>query len=97
MLKAKNLSEINAITNPVLRSYICKRATALMEEYGADSLEEIGYFVVLEKSENQMFAAPDMEFVEVLKIGEEMFLHGARILGDSYGEDIYIPVEVIEA
>lgn len=97
MLKVTNLKETDNITPIMLRAYIAKKMTALMNEYGVDNLDEIGYFVVLDKSENQMFAAPDMEFVEVLKIGNELFLHGVRILGDSYGEDIYIPTEVIEA
>lgn len=97
MLKITNLKETDNIKPLMLRAYIAKKITALMSEYGVDTLDDIGYFVVLDKSENQMFAAPDMEFVEVLRIGNEMFLHGARILGDSYGEDIYIPVEVVEA
>ena len=37
----------------------------------------------------------ELEFVEVLEIGEENYLHGVKIVGDSYGEDIYLPVEVV--
>jgi hypothetical protein len=37
-----------------------------------------------------------MEFIEILEIGSKTYLHGVKILGDSYGEDIYLPVEVIK-
>lgn len=96
MLKATNLEEVKAIPEPEIRKYILKKATELMAEYGVNNLDNIGYFVVLEKSENQMFAVSEMEFVEVLKIENSHYLHGVKILGDSYAEDIYLPVEVVK-
>ena len=42
-----------------------------------------------------MCSDEELEFVEVLEIGEESYLHGVRIIDDSYGEDIYLPVEVV--
>jgi hypothetical protein len=66
-----------------------------MNEYSVDTLDDIGCFVVLEKDEISAFVVSEMEFVEVLEIGENYYLHGARILGDSYGEDVYLPVEVV--
>ena len=50
---------------------------------------------VLEKDEISAFVVSEMEFVEVLEIGGNYYLHGAKILGDSYGEDVYLPVEVV--
>ena len=79
----------------MLRAYIAKKITALMNEYSVDTLDDIGCFVVLDSTEIQMFPVSEMEFVEVLEIGENYYLHGARILGESYGEDIYLPVEVL--
>ena len=35
------------------------------------------------------------KFVEVLEIGGNYYLHGVRMIGDSYGEDAYLPVEVV--
>ena len=96
MLKITNLKETDKIKPLMLRAYIAKKMTALMNEYSVDTLDDIGCFVVLDKSENQMFDVPVMEFVEVLEIGGKHYLHGVRILGDSYGEDIFLPVEVIE-
>ena len=50
---------------------------------------------MLEKDEHSALVVSEMEFVEVLEIGGNYYLHGARILGDSYGEDIYLPAEVL--
>ncbi len=96
MLKATNLEEVKAIPEPEIMKYILRKATELMAEYGVNNLNDIGCFVVLEKSENQMFAVSEMEFVEVLKIENSHYLHGVKILGDSYAEDIYLPVEVVK-
>lgn len=95
MLKVMSLKETNAIKPLMLRAYIAKKITALMNEYSVDTLDDIGCFVILDNSEIQMFSVSEMEFVEVLEIGEKHYLHGVRILGDSYGEDIYLPVEVV--
>ncbi len=96
MLKSTNLEEIKAISEPEIREYIFNKATELMNEYGVNNLDNIGYFVVLEKEEITEFNFSEMEFVEVLEIGDNHYLHGVKILGDSYGEDIFLPVEVIK-
>ena len=95
MLKITDLKETDNITPLMLRAYISKKITALMTEYNVDSLDNIGCFVVLEKEEITGFNVNEMEFVEVLEIGDKHYLHGVKILGDSYGEDIYLPVEVV--
>lgn len=95
MLKVTNLRETGNISPLMLRAYIAKKITALMNEYSVDTLDDIGCFVVLDKEEFSDFSISEMEFVEVLEIGENYYLHGARIFGDSYGEDIYLPVEVV--
>ena len=96
MLKITNLKETDNITPIMLRDYIAKKITALMNEYSVDNLDDIGYFVVLEKDEITEFSTSEMEFVEVLEIEDKHYLHGVKILGDSYGEDIYLPVEVVK-
>ena len=95
MMKITNLRETDNISPLMLRAYIAKKMTSLMNEYNVDDLDNIGCFVVLESSEIQMFSVSEMEFVEVLEIGENYYLHGVKILGDSYGEDIILPVEVV--
>ena len=96
MLKVTNLRETDNISPLMLRAYIAKKITALMNEYSVDTLDDIGCFVVLDKEEFSDFSVSEMEFVEVLEIGGNYYLHGVRILGDSYGEDIYLPVEVLQ-
>ena len=95
MLKVTNLRETNNISPLMLRAFIAKKITSLMNEYSVDTLDDIGCFVVLEKEEFSDFSISEMEFVEVLEIGDSCYLHGVRILSDSYGEDIYLPVEVV--
>ncbi len=94
MIKATNLEEIKAFPEPEIREYIFNKATELITEYGVENLNDIGCFVVLDSSESQMFEMAEMEFIEVLNINNICYLHGVKILGDSYGEDIYLPVEV---
>jgi hypothetical protein len=96
MQTAKNLNDISSIKNVALRRYIAKKATQMMEEYGVQNLDDIGCFVVLEQSEHQQFDVPEMEFVEVVYIENEVYLHGVKIIGDSYGEDTYLTVGVVE-
>ena len=50
---------------------------------------------MLEPEEFTDFPIGEMEFVEMLFLEESMFLHGVRIIDESYGEDIYLPVEVV--
>lgn len=96
MIKITNLKETEIIKPIMLRAYIAKKITALIEEYSVDTLDDIGCFVVLDEDEFTEFPMNEMEFVEVLEIGNKNYLHGVKILGDSYGEDIFLPVEVVE-
>lgn len=95
MIKTTNLKEIDQIQPLMLKAYIAKKMTAMMREYQVDNLDDIGCFVVLESEEFTDFPISEMEFVEMFFLEESMFLHGVRIIGDSYGEDIYLPVEVV--
>jgi len=95
MIKVTNLKEIDQIQPLMLKAYIAKKMTAMMREYQVDNLDDIGCFVILEKEEFACVPMNELEFVEVLEIGEENYLHGVRIIDESYGEDIYLPVEVV--
>ena len=96
MIKVTNLKETDAIKPLMLRAYIAKKVTSLMEEYSVDNLDDIGCFVVLDNDEFAEFPISAMEFVEVLEIGNKNYLHGVKIIGDSYGVDIFLPVEVVK-
>ena len=95
MMKVTNLQEMSCITNADLRMHIRKKAKTMMQEYQVENLDDIGCFVILEQEEFTNFPISEMEFVEVLFLEKSMFLHGVKIIGDSYGEDIYLPVGVV--
>ena len=95
MIKVANLKEIDQIQPLMLKAYIAKKMTAMMQEYQVENMDDIGCFVVLESEEFTDFPIGEVEFVEILFLEESMFLHGVKIIDESYGEDIYLPVEVI--
>ena len=95
MIKVTNLQEMNCITNTALQMHIREKAKAMMPEYQVEDLNDIGCFIVLESEEFTDFPIGEMEFVEMLSLKENTFLHGVRIIDESYGEDIYLPVEVV--
>ena len=95
MMKVTNLQEMSCITNVALQMHIRKKAETMMQEYQVENLDDIGCFIVLELEEFTNFPISEMEFVEMLFLKENVFLHGVRIVGDSYGEDIYLPVGVV--
>mgnify|MGYP004489339637 CR=1 FL=1 len=95
MIKVTNLQEMSCITNAALQMHIREKAKTMMQEYQVENLDDIGCFVILEQEEFTDFPISEMEFVEVLSLKENVFLHGVRIIGDGYGEDIYLPVGVV--
>ena len=95
MIKVTSLQEMNHIEKGSLQMHIREKAEAMMQEYQVENLDDIGCFIVLELEEFTDFPISEMEFVEVLFLEKSMFLHGVRIVGDSYGEDIYLPVGVV--
>ena len=95
MIKVTSLQEMNHIENGSLQMHIQKKAEAMMQEYQVENLDDIGCFIVLEPEEFTDFPISEMEFVEMLSLKESMFLHGVRIIDESYGEGIYLPVEVV--
>ena len=95
MIKETDLQEMNYIENIALQMHIQKKAEAMMQEYQVENLDDIGCFIVLESEEFTDFPISEMEFVEMLSLKENVFLHGVRIIDESYGEDIYLPVEVV--
>ena len=95
MIKVTNLQEMSCITNADLRMYILEKVKTMMQEYQVENMDDIGCFVILEKEEFACVPMNELEFVEVLEVGAESYLHGVRIIDESYGEDIYLPVEVV--
>ena len=95
MIKVTNLQEMSHIENADLRMHIREKAKIMMQEYQVENLDDIGCFVILKQEEFTDFPISEMEFVEMLFLKENVFLHGVKIVGNSYGEDIYLPVGVV--
>ncbi len=95
MIKVTNLQEMNHIENAALQMHIRKKTETMMQEYQVENLDDIGCFVILEKEEFMCVPMNELEFVEVLEIGVKSYLYGVKIVGDSYGEDIYLLVGVV--
>ena len=90
MMKITNLNEIAKVHSPALKAHIEQKVKNWIEEYQIADLDEIGCFVILDADEKEYFAESEMEFVETLVLDNETYLHGVRMLGDCYGEDIYL-------
>ena len=92
MLTIRKYREIGRIPDATLRDHIEHRALDLMQENDIADIDEIGCFVILEADEGEQFPEDDMEFVERVVLPGMEYLHGVRILGDCYGEDIYLTI-----
>ena len=68
MIKTTNLKETDQIQHLMLRAYIAKKMTAMMQEYQVENMDDIGCFVILEKEEFACVPMNELEFVEVLEI-----------------------------
>ena len=92
MLRIKTYDEINNIPDVNLRDYIEHKALDLMQDYDVSDIDEIGCFVVLDADEGDQFLEDGMEFVERVVLAGTEYMHGVRILGDCYGEDIFLTI-----
>ena len=95
MLKILKMNEINSIPYPALKAYISAKVQEWKDEYEIETLDEIGCFVILDADEKEFFETSEMEFVETLRFGNEAYLHGVKMIGDCYGEDTFLLVEVV--
>ncbi len=96
MQRIMSLEVIRNMPSSMLRDHIELKALELMDEYEEKNLENIGCFLLLNALEYNQFLMEEMEFAEVLLLGDETYLHGVRILSDGYGEDVYLAIEKIE-
>ena len=96
MQKITTLDEIQTIPDAALREHLWNRTSGMIAEYAVNSLEEIGCIVLLDADERGQFMEEGMEFVERVVLAGSEYLHGVRILGDCYGEDVYLMVKEVE-
>ena len=95
MQKITTLTEIDAVQFPHLREHLRHTTETMFNEYGIDSMDSIGYYILLEKDEFAKFPIDEMEFAEILSLEDEIYLHGVKVLSEDCAEDYYLPIEVI--
>lgn len=95
MQKITTLAEIDAVQSPRLKEHLRQTTETMFDAYGIDSMDSIGYYLLLKKDEYAAFPIADMEFVEMLNINGESYLHGVKVLSEDCAEDYYLPIEVI--
>lgn len=96
MKKIQTTQEIDSLKSDKLRVYLHNKMQALFDEYCVDAMDSIGCFVILEEDEFAKFLTETAEFVEVLSLDGETYLHGVNVLSEDCAEDIYLPIEVVE-
>ena len=96
MMRLTTVQELEEIPQEHLRDYLLNKTKAMFAEYGVNSMEQIGCYVVLNEDEFSQFPMSASEFVEIVIMEETAFLHGVQIVSDAYAEDIYLPIGVIQ-
>lgn len=96
MMRITTVQEIETIPQEHLRDYLLNKTKAMFAEYGADSMECIGCYVILSEDEFTQFPMAATEFAEIMMTEDEAYLHGVRIISDDFAEDYYLPIGVVQ-
>lgn len=89
-MRITNKEDLAIIANrPELKGYLENKLKSMLEEYNVDYFESIGCFVILD-NENELPSDEELEFSEMVTIGENSYIHGVKIISDNYGEDIWL-------
>ena len=96
MMRITTVQEIEKIPQEHLRDYLLNKTKAMFTEYGVDSMDYIGCYVILSEDEFSQFPMAATEFAEIMMTEDEAYLHGVKIISDDFAEDYYLPVEVVK-
>ena len=96
MVRITTVQEIEAIPQEHLRDYLLSKTKAMFAEYGVDSMDSIGCYVILNEDEFSQFPMSATEFAEIIITKGEAYLHGVQIISDDYAEDYYLKIGVIQ-
>ena len=96
MMRIKMMQEIEAISHKPLRDYLLSKTKAMFAEYGVDSMDSIGCYVILSEDEFSQFPMSATEFAEIIMTEDEAYLHGVQIISDDYAEDIFLKMGVVK-
>lgn len=96
MIRVKTMQEIEKLPHEHLRGYLLTKTKAMFAEYGVDSMDSIGCYVILNEDEFSQFPMATTEFAEIIMTKDAAYLHGVRIISDDYAEDYYLPIGVVQ-
>ena len=95
MIRITTVQEIEALPQEHLRDFLLRKTQAMFSEYGVDSMEQIGCYVILNEDEFSQFPMATTEFAKIIMTKDEAYLHGVRIISDDYAEDYYLKMGVV--
>jgi hypothetical protein len=92
MIVIKNIEEFASIHQTELTSYLERKFSSMVKEYGC-SMADIGEVQVLDDLEElfQIYGECTLNSFEVMEIIGE-YLHLVQLVDDYYAKDIYVPV-----
>ena len=96
MMRITTVQEIETIPQEHLRDYLLSKTKAMFAEYGVDSMDCIGCYVILSEDEFAQFPMSATEFAEIIMTEDKAYLHGVQIISDDCAEDYYLPIEVVQ-
>ena len=92
MERIENTQDFKHCKGLKLHTFLQKKAAVWMEEYNVTHLSDIGCFMILEESELDYLMNRMLEFIEILVIENETYLHTVLLIHDNFGEDIYLRI-----
>ena len=96
MMRITTVQEIEKIPQEHLRDYLLSKTKAMFAEYGVDSMDCIGCYVILNTDEFSQFPMAATEFAEIMMTEDAAYLHGVKIISDDFAQDYYLPIEVVQ-
>jgi hypothetical protein len=95
MIVIKNIEEFATATKNDLTSYLERKFSSMMAEYGC-SMQDIGE-VHIYQSDSEFLTMQEVnqatyELMEVIQVSQLDYLHLVELVDDYYAKDIYVPV-----
>jgi hypothetical protein len=95
MIVIKNIEEFSNAPKNDLTSYLQRKFSSMMAEYGC-SMQDIGE-VHIYQSDSEFLKAQKvnlsaLEVIEIIQVSQLDYLHLVEIVDDYYAKDIYVPV-----
>jgi hypothetical protein len=95
MIVIKNIEEFASVHQTVLTSYLKRKFSSMVAEYGC-TMADIGE-VHIYQSDSEFLTMQEvnlsaLEVIEIIQVSQLDYLHLVEIVDDYYAKDIYVPV-----